>query len=219
MKKRFWVITLASFIAFALVVGRLLWICIIDGDKYSKKVLAQTQTDTSAVAAKRGDITDRNGVVMATSTIVYNIILDPLVITSEEGRYLDATLELVEKHFGFSKAEVQAQIDAHPESHYVILDKEKTYKEVEGFLAEKAQMNEKYTTVAGIFMEESYKRNYAFDTLACNVIGYMEEGKGAAGLEQYYNSYLTGTDGRTYTYVNKENNIETIRRESVNGCR
>ena len=48
------------------------------GNQYSKQVLSQSQQkyDSRVIPFKRGDITDRNGVVLATSEKVYKVILD-----------------------------------------------------------------------------------------------------------------------------------------------
>ena len=60
------------------------------GNQYSKQVLSQSQQkyDSRVIPFKRGDITDRNGVVLATSEKVYKVILDCKVVNTKE-EYLD----------------------------------------------------------------------------------------------------------------------------------
>ena len=55
-----------------------------DGADYSRTVLAQQTYTSDIIPFKRGEITDRNGTVLATNEAVYNLILDPSVITSDE---------------------------------------------------------------------------------------------------------------------------------------
>ena len=50
------------------------------GDEYTVKVLAQNNYSSTVLPFKRGDILDRNGVTLATSIKVYNLILDPKLI-------------------------------------------------------------------------------------------------------------------------------------------
>ena len=60
---------------------RIVYINKTNGDKYTKKVLQQQESNSLTLAYRRGDIYDRNGTVLATSEKVYNVILDPKVLT------------------------------------------------------------------------------------------------------------------------------------------
>ncbi len=60
----------------AVILGVLVKYQLIDYDYYQSEVLGQLTTET-LVSPKRGDITDRNGVVLATTKTVYNIIVSP----------------------------------------------------------------------------------------------------------------------------------------------
>ena len=57
---------------------RITYINATSGDKYKKQVLSQTQQqyESRTLQSRRGNIYDRNGNVMATSSKVYNVILD-----------------------------------------------------------------------------------------------------------------------------------------------
>ena len=73
-----------------------------NGEEYNRIVLGQRQSGygSRAIQAKRGDILDRNGTVLATSQKVYNIIVDPKVITSRaDDRYLKASLDALREYF------------------------------------------------------------------------------------------------------------------------
>ena len=50
------------------------------GEEYTVKVLSQRSYRNAVLPYKRGDIIDRNGVTLATSIKVYNLILDPKLI-------------------------------------------------------------------------------------------------------------------------------------------
>ncbi len=213
MNKRFSIIAIVFFVLIGLVVARLLWILVIDGDKYKKAALRQTQSGNFSIPAKRGEILDRNNVQLVTSTKVYNLILDPKVILTNPERYLEPTISLIEKHFKISKDELKKDIEENPKSSYVVLKKGLTFTEVEKFIKEK----EKDTKVNGVWLEDNYKRNYTYNTLASSVLGFTTNGVGELGLELQYNKELTGTDGMEYSYINSDNTIETVRREPIDG--
>ena len=213
MDKRFrWVLALLA-VAFIAVVVRLLIICVFNGNRYSQTALSQSEQSVTTISAKRGDITDRNGVQLATSNVTYNLILDPKVILSNADKYLEPTVSLIEECFGLSASDLTATINEQSERSYVVLTKNLSYNEVEDFIEKKSEDS----SVAGVWLEETYQRNYNFSTLACSVLGFMGEGKGIYGLEYEYDEELTGTDGREYTYVNSDNVLETERIDAVNG--
>jgi len=214
MTGRFKIVAIILLVCLAALVVRLAWILAFDGDKYVKAALAQSETSTTTLYSKRGDIVDRNNVQLVTSTKVYNLILDPRVILTNEERYLEPTVSLIEKHFGIPTEELRAKVADNPNSSYVVLKKSLTYAEVEQFIADKAADR----NVNGIWLEESYKRNYTYSTLASSVLGFTQDGKGIYGLESQYNQELTGKDGMEYSYVNSENIIETVRKEAEDGC-
>lgn len=213
MKRRFFVVTMICIAALVLVAGKLVWISVFNGDTYTQAALSQAESSTSTISSKRGDIIDSNGITLATSTLVYDLILDPKIILTDEDKYLDSTVAAIEEYFDIPESETRALIEDNPDRSYIVIAEELTYSEVEDF--EEAKEND--STIAGVWLQEEYKRNYTFDTLASSVLGFTEDGSGSYGLEAEYDDVLTGTDGMEYTYVNSENVIETVRKEAENG--
>ena len=213
MTGRFKIISIIFFVCLAALVVKLVWIFVFNGDKYSKAALAQSETATTTITAKRGDIIDRNNVQLVTSTKVYNLILDPGVILTKEDKYLEPTISLIEQHFGIAKEELRQKVAENPNSHYVVLKKGLTFAEVEQFIEDKKSDR----NVNGVWLEESYRRNYTYDTLASSVLGFTQDDVGIYGLESRYNEELTGHDGMEYTYVNSDNILETVRKEPEDG--
>ena len=213
MANRFGVVTIVFFVLMAAVCIRLIWIIAFDGNQYAKAALAQSETSSVTLTSKRGDIIDRNNVQLATSTKVYNLILDPRVILSNEERYLEPTVAAVEQCFGIPAEQLRTQIAENPNSSYITLLKELTYAQVEGFL----DMKEADSKINGVWLEENFKRNYTYNTLASSVLGFTEGGRGSYGLEYMYNDQLTGNDGMEYTFVNSNNVLETVRKDAEDG--
>ena len=81
MKKKLALMFGVIVLALVGLVGRVFYINETNGEKYTKKVLQQQESNSLTLAYRRGDIYDRNGTVLATSEKVYNVILDPKVLT------------------------------------------------------------------------------------------------------------------------------------------
>lgn len=73
------------------------------GEQYSKTVLSQQDYSSTVVPFRRGMITDRNQTVLATSERVYNLILDPKVILTNDGVNKDATLEALVQCYHYDR--------------------------------------------------------------------------------------------------------------------
>ena len=73
-----------------------------NNEEYTKIVLSQRSTyDSRTIPYRRGDIVDRNGTYLATSDKVYNLILDPDQIYSQEQYYLNPTVNALVEVFGY----------------------------------------------------------------------------------------------------------------------
>jgi len=237
LKKRFNVFTVLFVISLAVIAGRLFLIKVVDGDSYSQVTNARTKySDT--VLAKRGDILDRNNVLLATSTVQYQLIIDPAVLLEEGDLYLDHTAYVIEKCFKRSAQEVKEIVKDNPERRYMVLESEIPYSGARDFIElsnainaienkdDKAKVLETLgyaedykgpLKIIGARLEDSYNRNYAYGTFASSVLGFVREGEGLYGMEKYYNEDLSGIDGRQYSYVNDENVVEYIYRDKQDG--
>ncbi len=215
------------------LVGLILKITVInatEGEQYSKQVLMQTQQQYTSreIPSKRGDIYDRNGNILASSSKVYNVILDCKVINSEE-KYVEPTVRALVDIFGADEEEVRTLLsdEKTKDSQYQILMKgvsvddkkafdDYTTVEEDSDLSEEEQADRQ--NVQGVWFEETYERNYPFKSLACDTIGFTFDADTADwGLEGYYNSILTGTDGRQYGYFNDSSDVEQTIIEATDG--
>ncbi len=231
-------------IALAGLLCRLVYIQHTSGQKYQKIVLAQANYDSQTIPFRRGDILDKNGIALATSLDVYNIILDSFVISADED-YLEPTMQALMSCFGdlLSETEIRTYIKENPNNRYKVLAKQVPYEQIQPFLAlqqgetkldekksekdgknnhkDKDEDKEKdtaYKNIKGIWFEKEYKRNYPYKTLASAVIGSTTSGNlGMAGLENFYNDTLNGTNGRRYGYLNSNNAMEKTIKDAVNG--
>ena len=213
------------------LLGRITYINATSGTKYKKRVLLQAQQSyqSSVLPAKRGNIYDCNGNLLATSQKVYTVILDCKEVNDEKHDYVDATVKALVDVLGIDEDDIRKKLTdpATSSSQYQILKKQITMDQKKAFeeyaspgedsgLSEKEL--EERANVQGVWFEEDYLRIYPFDELACDTIGFTLSRETAdAGLEGYYNSTLMGTDGRQYGYINDESDAEQTIMEPVTG--
>ena len=214
----------------AAVAVSLIVIQISHGRSYAQTTINRSRSVTS-INARRGDILDRNNVLLATSTLEYKLILDPVIIMTEGSNYLDITSQILQRCFDISLEEIQKDIEENPQSRYVVMRDKLTYNDVKDFAALKEGerkdvieflgLPEDYkdnADVEGAWLEESYRRNYTYNTFACSVLGFVNSDRvGECGIEKYYNDSLTGVDGRKYTFLGNDNLVENTYREALDG--
>lgn len=207
----------AAFIALAV---RLYFINRDNGDAYKRQVLSQQSYDSETLAYKRGNITDTKGTVLATSTQVFNVIVDSKAILADDS-YLEPTLAALSQAFGDSVDldAIRGYISEHPQSRYYVAAKNMPYEQKNAFEElENDTESENAGKIQGIWFEEGYIRSYPNDTLASDVIGYADaDNNGHFGLEEYYNDTLNGKTGRVYGYLDQTSTLERTTIEATNG--
>ena len=221
-------------ILFMLLTYALFQIVRNNNEAFNRKVLRQRQTQyaSKVLPAKRGDIMDRNGTILATSQKVYNLIVDARAMTAyTDKRYEEAGLKALEEFFKEDVGELREYIekqDALPDgkkSAYLKYKKRLSFEEKSAFLEYVEEQNKKYKKegkkdrIKGLDFEEEYRRYYPYKNLACNIIGFTtDDGEsGQTGVEQFYNKSLIGTNGRTYGYLDSDSKLQSVIREATDG--
>lgn len=195
------------------LIGRLFYINIEYGEQYSRAVLSQRSYSSKSLSAKRGDILDRNGVILARSEKTYNVIIDPKQILDKDYFY-EPSVDAMVTYLGYDRADIERVIRENADSSYVVYEKDADYSRISEY---KKYQNSK-SKVTGVWFEENYRRIYPYDTLASHVIGYVNsEGEGSYGLEQYYNTELSGVSGLSFTYFDNELTQKSNVKNAQNG--
>ena len=207
-----------------------------NSEEYSRIVLGQRQSGygSRAIQARRGDILDRNGTILATSEKVYNLIMDPRAITSRtDDRYLKASLDALKEYFkedervavAESVLNEQKNLTGNKKSAYFKFKEGMSFEEKEAFQKFIDEKNAAYRKsgnkyeIKGLWFEDKYQRSYPYKDLACNIIGFSSadnEG-GTGGVEQYYNNSLIGVNGREYGYLDSDTKLQSVIREATDG--
>lgn len=207
MRKKLLVLFFVVLAAFAGLGVRLFAIGKSNGEAYRRQVLEQQQYDSVTIPYRRGLILDRNDMVLATSEKVYNVILDSNALLRDE-KYMEPTMNALRNDLGIDTAAAKSYAESHPDSRYRVLEKNLTYEQISAF---RDKLNDKasYPDIRGIWFEEQYRRQYPNGSLASSVTGFTTtDNSGTGGIEEYYNSVLSGTNGREYGYQNADSTLE-----------
>ena len=220
----------AVLLALVCLLGRITYINATSGDKYKKQVLTQAQQkfENDVLPAKRGNIYDRHGNILATSNKVYNVILDCKTVNSDPD-YVEPTIRALKEILGIDEEKVRSLLSDSrtSQSQYQILLKQLSMdkkKEFEAYttVEEDSPLSDtekkERGNVKGVWFEEDYLRSYPFKSLACDTIGFtLARDVADVGIESYYNSTLMGADGRQYGYFNSQSDVEQTIIEPVDG--
>jgi len=190
---------------FALLVGRVFYLQVIDNDFWKEEAMSRWSRKQD-LPASRGTIMDRDGDILAMDAPAFTVILNPAVIQAN-GLGNDIVKGLHEI-LGKDESELQEMVEAKDskgnyrkgvEVRYEgwKIDQEKK-EEVEKF---SESLNQKLKDArkvpdSGIGFQREQKRFYPQETLAAHILGYTDrQGNGVGGIEQYYDDKLKGTDG------------------------
>ena len=169
--------------AMLFLIGRLGYLMLLRADYYSEKAQDLHERERSIKAA-RGKILDCNGKVLAdnktvcTISVIHSQIKEPEKVidelTEELGLERDQVKKRVEKNSSIER--IKTNVDKQTG------DKIREYD------------------LAGVKVDEDYKRNYPYGNLASKVLGFTgSDNQGIVGLEVKYESILKGTDGQILT--------------------
>lgn len=165
------------------LIARLVYLMIYDAEYYQEKAEALHEREREIKAA-RGEIVDVNGVVLATNksvctiSVIHNQIKDPELVIEVLANELDMDEGVIRK-----RVEKVSSI-------------ERVKTNVEKEIGDRIREYD----LAGVKVDEDYKRYYPYDELASKVLGFTGgDNQGIIGLEVKYEEYLKGINGTILT--------------------
>ncbi|WP_374199008.1 peptidoglycan D,D-transpeptidase FtsI family protein [Streptomyces sp. GESEQ-35] len=206
-RPRLRLVSLALTLVLIAFVVRLLQVQAVDADTLAAKA-GQNRYVGRTLAAERGEITDRNGVALATSEDAYDITADPTLFSPEQLKIDDAPEQaaaLLAPILGVDQDGLVKKLrPENKELRYALLARRQTpqvwqqIKDLKSTLATKAASDKSTVNVlAGILADPTSKRVYPNSDLAAGILGWVNaDGKGGGGVEQQLNSELAGKDGK-----------------------
>lgn len=182
-RKKILVIFLACTGAFILLFGRLVYLCVWRADHYSALATKLHERERSIKAA-RGRILDRNGVVLADNKTVCTV---SVIYSQIENR--EKVIEVLCKELELSEEYVRKRVEKYSAMERI---KSNVDKAVGDRIREYG--------LAGVKVDEDYKRYYPYGELASKVMGFTGgDNQGIIGLEVVYDTYLEGEPGQILT--------------------
>lgn len=183
MRKRTFVLFLALVCAFCALAVRLGYIQLVDGSWLATRAAEQWYRDLP-LKAPRGKILDRNGEVLADSRDVFTLYARPNAIADKQGAATaisgalgmnyDSVLEKLKTNVG--EVTIKRKIDSA------------------------TALSLRQNNIRGLYYTLDTVRNYPYGSSMSQILGFTDiDNVGQAGLESYYNRYLTGVDGFAYT--------------------
>ena len=182
-RRKIWIFFLGILICMCILFGRIIYLMIFRGEYYSKNA-RDLQERERAIKAARGNIIDRNGVVLAanesvcTISVIHNQIKEP-----------EQVIKILSEELQIEEEKVRARVEK-------VSSIEKIKSNVSKEVGEKILSYE----LDGVKVDEDYKRIYPYDTLASKVLGFTGgDNQGIIGLETVYDQYLQGKAGTILT--------------------
>ena len=170
-------------VLFVLLFARITYLMTAQADHYG--VMAKKLHERErAIKAERGKIYDCKGVILAgnrsvsTISVIFSQVTDP-----------EKVISVLTKELGLSDKEVRKKVKKKSV-------REKIKSNVEKEVSDRIR---KYD-LAGVMVDEDYKRQYKYDSLGSKVLGFTgADNQGIIGLEVAYDKYLKGLDGAILT--------------------
>ena len=182
-KKKILVVFTCAFLILTGLIGRLVYLMVFDAEYYQKRAEDLHKRERKIKAA-RGEIVDRNGVVLATNKTVCTISVIHSQIKEPE-----RVTEILAKELEMNQTEVRKRVEK-------VSSMEKVKTNVEKEVGDKIR---EYN-LDGVKVDEDYKRYYPYDSLASKVLGFTGgDNQGIIGLEVKYEETLKGSNGTILT--------------------
>ena len=182
-KKKIWVVFLCCILMMAGLIGRLVFLMCFRSDYYYEKAkdLHERERD---IKAARGQILDAKGKVLASNRTVCTISVIHSQIKEPE-----KVIALLTEKLGMEEAAVRRRVEKVSSIERVKTNVEKSMGDAI-----------RECNLAGVKVDEDYKRYYPYGTLASKVIGFTGgDNQGIIGLEVKYEEILKGEPGKILT--------------------
>ena len=182
-KKKIWVVFVCCMLMMAGLIGRLVYLMCFRSDYYYEKAkdLHERERD---IKAARGQILDAKGKVLASNRPVCTISVIHSQIKEPE-----KVIALLTEKLGIDEAAVRKRVEKVSSIERVKTNVEKSIGD-----------SIREAGVAGVKVDEDYKRYYPYGSLASKVIGFTGgDNQGIIGLEVKYEDILKGEPGKILT--------------------
>ena len=182
-KKKTFILCILTILALCLLMVRLGFLMLFCSAHYTKlaDMLHERERD---IKAARGRIIDSTGSILADNRTVCTISVIHSQIEDAE-----TVIEVLSRELGLSQEYVRKRVEKYSA-------REKIKSNVDKEIGDKIRNLD----MAGVKVDEDYKRYYPYGELASKVLGFTgADNQGIVGLEVKYEKYLTGQNGQILT--------------------
>ena len=191
--KKLLVFIIIIIVIFVLLLVKLAYIQFIQGGEL-KDAASHQQTTNRIISAKRGNIYDSTGKLLAASASVDTVSINPSRIKSENKEKIAKAFSDI---FGLDYNETLTKVNSNNSTEVII---KKVEQDKIDMLENWMKLNNIYS---GINIDNDVKRYYPYGTLASNLIGFCNtDNVGQEGIERYWDEVLSGTPGKILTIQN-----------------
>lgn len=185
--KRLFYAMMACFFVFLLLLFRIFFLQFVQGAEL-KEAANRQQTTNRIISAKRGNIYDSTGKLLAASASVDTVSINPSRVAKENKEKVAKAFSTI---FELDYNEMLEKVNSDSSVETII---KKVEQDKIDQLKNWMDTNEIYS---GINIDEDVKRYYPYGNLASNLIGFCDtDNKGQEGIELKWDSILSGTAGK-----------------------
>lgn len=182
-KKKIIVVFVLCALVLLFLIGRLAYIMLFRSDYYQARAQELHERERDIKAA-RGKIIDATGTILAanktvcTISVIHSQIQDP-----------ERVIQVLSKELEMEEAKVRERVEKYSSIERIKTNVEKSVGDAI-----------REYDLAGVKVDEDFKRYYPFHSLASKVLGFTgSDNQGIIGLEVQYEDVLKGTDGKILT--------------------
>ncbi len=182
-KKKVLVVFLCCVAMMMGLIGRLVWLMVVQSDYYSQKA-QQLHERERDIKAARGRIIDVNGTVLAANKTVCTISVIHNQITDPEG-----VIAMLTEELGLEEEKVRKRVE-----------KVSSIERIQANVQKETGDRIRAYGMDGVKVDEDFRRYYPMGSLASRVLGFTGgDNQGIIGLEVKYEEYLQGIPGQILT--------------------
>lgn len=184
IRKRLLTIVLLIAFCFTAILFRLIYLQVINAESITYRASSQWSRDLSLMAT-RGEIVDRSGIVLAGQKTHYTLYVRPNAIRDKA-----KLAKMISDELDLDYEKLLEKISKKGVSEITVKKK----------LTKQQMMNIASYNLDGMYFGKESVRYFPYGDFMTQVLGFNNaDGMGQSGLEQYYNKYLRGTDGKILT--------------------
>ncbi len=182
-KRKIVIFAFGMFAASLVLTVRVFYITVLQSEYYSEKAQELHERER-AIKAARGEILDRNGIVIATNKTVCTISVIHSQVKDKE-----KVINELSDALGMSRETIRKKVEK-------VSSREKIASNIDKAVGDEIRE----LNLDGVKVDEDYKRYYPYKTMASKVLGFTgADNQGIIGLEVEYESVLKGIDGMILT--------------------